>query len=196
MRNRINRADAKAVLAPRTIKILCENLDRALTDIELAVILLTQNIGSLLEKLGSEALPNPLFLVNLEKELGENLQLLSKGIDYLLNLVQQYPQPTSAQPSIAEELEHEQLHKWVNDIKYIRNYLVTQAHAQTIVSEFPGGNEPSLYFRRLSQYLDVLPRYCNCLGAISRQTIQDKVTGAKFATPALYKAFRQASRGR
>lgn len=183
----IDKTDAKSVLTPRTIQVLCDNINRANADVQLGAQSLTRIIRILIEKLGNQPMPNPAFLVQLEQEIGENLQPLSEGVDYLLNLVQQYPPSTSPNPSIEEELESDRFYKLVNDIQYIRNYLITQAHVQTLVSEFPGGHEASLYFRRLYQYLDVLPQYCNAVGAIARRTLEDKVIGAKFATPAIYK---------
>ncbi|MEW6499737.1 MAG: hypothetical protein AB1589_45835, partial [Cyanobacteriota bacterium] len=83
--------------------------------------------------------------------------------------------------------DSEWVRKFMNDLKYIRQYIAEQAQVRVIESEFLPGDSQKSYFRRLYKYLEIAPGLADILGNLVQQALEHKVAGSeKFVSPKPY----------
>jgi hypothetical protein len=114
----------------------------------------------------------------IEQQLELDQKNLAKGIYCLFNIAKKHhPQAITGKITPEQKGDHIRYQKLINDIDYIRRFLVEQVHGSCAF--FEQSPHSKAYLRRSLNYLDVLPRYCQELAARTQRNIFDKVPGTK-----------------
>lgn len=158
-----------------------ERLTQALTQNVEIVEKAAYSLGDTLHSSGSY-LPKPEQIQDgnikaIEQRLELEQKNLEVGIYRLFNIAKKHPQQIIGKISDEQKADHLRYQKLINDIDYIRRFLVEQAHVS--VAFFEQSPHPNAYLRRSLNYLNVLPRYCEELANRTRRNIFDKVPGTQ-----------------
>lgn len=179
------------VLLPEDISILAENVRIAQANI----VTVAQELYSELVEL-AEAIARPDNCRESEYALGKSIhkktQTFIHAVEYLLDISHHYIYlPLLSSPEGDGEFETARDREWVrkqmNDLKYIREYIIEHAQVGIIKTEFTVVKDTKIYFRRLYKYVEILPGLTDILGDLVCQAIEHKLAGGtKFAPPKFY----------
>lgn len=120
---------------------------------EFADLLRSTNYKAALRNL-IEQIPPSMSKEELFRELKFEHQKLTRYLDYLVRLAYNNKEKLQTVPL---EIYRRSPQKIVRDLAYIRLYLEQHAQPTLIQQEIFLVNDPSVYLRRLNQYLDILP---------------------------------------
>ncbi|MCC3460086.1 MAG: hypothetical protein JGK26_09895 [Microcoleus sp. PH2017_27_LUM_O_A] len=168
----------KEVISPSRAKRLTQALTQNVEIVEKAAYSLGYNLQ--LVGLYLQEQPEPIqddYIKAIEQRLELEQKDLAQGIYRLFNIAKKHPQPTTGKLTPEQNADNLRYQKLVNDIDYIRRFLVEQAHISVVF--FEQSPHPKAYLRRSLNYLDFLPRYCGELAARTRRNIFDKVPGTQ-----------------
>jgi hypothetical protein len=159
-----------------------ERLTQALTQNVEIVEKAAYSLGDMLHFLGIDLQKQPEQIQDgnikaIEKRLELEQKNLEQGIYRLFNIAKKHPQQIIGKITEEQKADRLRYQKLINDIDYIRRFLVEQAHVS--VAFFEQSSHPQAYLRRSLNYLDVLPRYCGELAYRTRRNIFDKVPGTQ-----------------
>jgi len=159
-----------------------ERLTQALTQNVEIVEKAAYSLGDTLQVLGIYLQKQPEQIQDDSiKAIDQHLELeqkkIAQGIYRLLNLAKKHPQPATGKITPEQKANNLRYQKLMNDIDYIRRFLVEQAHIS--VAFFEQSPHPKAYLHRSLNYLNVLPRYCGELANRTRCNIFEKVPGTQ-----------------
>lgn len=178
----LDTASQDVLLQPETLKTALNTLEETKQGIAVSTLVIKdilknivetcrlastgQSLRNLIEEI-PQAQENPSFATVLKSE-----QLkLARYIDRLLDLAQKYGEQNT-------EMSGRSLAKLVGDLTYFRLYIEQHAQLTKIEQEVYWVNDPSVYLRRLNQYLDVLPETATALIHILQNAIASKLPEA------------------
>ncbi len=167
----------KVVLAPERAKRLVQALIQAVEGVEQSAY----SLGDILQVLEIYLPQQPDNSMKAIAEIKQQLEFDQKNLEQaiyrLLNLAKKYAQPATGKISSEQKANDLRYQKLMNDIEYIRRFLVEQVHVSVVV--FERSPYPTAFLRRGLNYLDVLPGYCGELANRTRCNIFDRVPGTQ-----------------
>lgn len=131
--------------------------------------LMANNPQQLLRNL-IEEIPYHIPDVSVEPALKAQHQKLALHIDRLNHLARKYGEIESS------EQAGRSLKKLVHDLNYFRFYIEQHAQITKIQQEIYWVHDPSLYLRRLNQYLDILPETAIAIVNLLQNAIDSKLS--------------------
>jgi len=179
----VEQAQAGELLTNQQLDVLCQRLERNVTNIETAVESLQQNLAEL-----TSCLQNAEDISSREQGINQQIQQavcsIHRGVSDLIRQAQIYL--LSEENVKKEDSEQAQQQKdWkkqLHDLRYFCDYLDQYLQVNVIKEDFIASQYQPHYFRRIENYQQLLVRTASQLKDDIKLALEDKRTEGKFAS--------------
>ena len=165
----------EALLSPKRANRLLTALLKSVKIIEKAASSLKERIEDIETAISTPENNQTEAAINLEHEIDLQQNKLDLGISQILKITRKHGYSVKGKNDPQPKEESKQTKELTEEITYFQHFLLKQCHLS--VADFEQSSYPKAYFRRIKEYLNLLPGSCRLLVSITRQSIFDKVPG-------------------
>lgn len=184
---------APALLLPETVEKLVANMQAAVEDVEIAIA----EIGGVCDRallLHQEGSLSPPQKSELRTAACQATARTLQASTYLLELANaHFPDAESKMRSHSQKQDSEESQqnmlvvKLKNDLRYFCQYLQERTATAVILDELHWELRPQAYFRRLQEYLALIPGVAASLANLLQKTLEAKIPSNSTTQPRSYR---------